>query len=390
MNKSILKLMTLLKNFYNDMMYELKSNFAEVLTDKDSPRMASSLFAGVFGTWLTLEPELAKDHKIIFSEFEILSTFLDANEFSQRDKFNIVSNVIDKNIKNSLLDDEVAIDPFDELSEDFMSTLFDIDNIMSYGKDDSYFESFIRMEKSRIEHTEANPNIKRGLLNKSLTNYRTLQNSHNTFKTSYLDKKDSYTHDDVLCIFTALLDIGVSFKTTKDITDFLETKLKKREANKPIEITPTEQKVVEPPKSINQRQIKKTFKELETYFNFFNMEPIRTLSYDEIIFCLAKIKQTDCSVELMQNFITKIDKYNEQNDSLVHAEVILRRLQAYKDTFEEPNSDYTDVVRMIEVLEGYLNEIRITELEEEKEIWKESIVEEIPYALTLLPSSHTL
>ena len=44
---------------------------------------------------------------------------------------------------------------------------------------------------------------------------------------------------------------------------------------------------------------------------------------------------------------------------------------------------------MIEVLEGYLNEIRITELEEEKEIWKESIVEEIPYALTLLPSSHT-
>ena len=94
MNKSTLKLMTILKNFYNDMMYELKANLAEALTDKDSPRMASSLFAGVFGTWLTLEPELAKNHKIIFSEFGILSTFLDANKFSQRrllnsDKFQI-------------------------------------------------------------------------------------------------------------------------------------------------------------------------------------------------------------------------------------------------------------------------------------------------------------
>lgn len=390
MNKSTLKLMTILKNFYNDMMYELKANLAEALTDKDSPRMASSLFAGVFGTWLTLEPELAKNHKIIFSEFGILSTFLDANKFSQRDKYNIITNVIEKNIKNSLLDDEVAIDPFDELSEDFMSKLFDLDNIMSYGRDDSYFESFIRMEKSRIEHTEANPNIKRGLLNKSLTNYRTLQKSHTTFKDNYLDKKDSYTHDDILCIFAALLDMGVSFRTTKDITVFLETKLKKREANKAIEITPIEVKVAEPPKPINQRQIKKTFKELETYFNFFNMEPIRTLSYDEIIFCLAKIKQTDCTKELMQNFISKIDKYNEQQDPLVHAEVILRRLQAYKDTFEEPNSDYTDVVRVIEVLEGYLNEIKITELEEDKEVWKEYVLEEIPYALTLLPSSHTL
>ena len=49
--------------------------------------------------------------------------------------------------------------------------------------------------------------------------------------------------------------------------------------------------------------------------------------------------------------------------------VILRRLKAYQETFEEHNSDYIDVTTTISSLEGYLNEIHNTKIQEEQDVW---------------------
>jgi hypothetical protein len=180
--------------------------------------------------------------------------------------------------------------------------------------------------------------------------------------------------------------MGITVPAAKEIIEYLKVKLSKRKIIETPVVTPVEKPVVET-KPINQRQIKKTFKELEEYFDFFNMVPIKTLNYDEIVFCLAKIKQTDCTINLMNEFITKQDRFNLQNNPVLNAEVILRRLKAYQESFEEQNSDYIDVTGAITSLEGYLNEIYNSELEEEKDIWMEFVNEELPYAISLLPKT---
>ena len=386
MNKSTQKLYNILKQFYNDMIEDIKRDIVGAMQDKEQIKMSSSMFAGMVGTWLTLEPQLEEKYKMILSEFEILSTFMEANEFSAKDKLNVISTVVEKNIKNSLLDDEVAINADEEeISEDLIGAMFNIENIMEYRKDATYFESFIRLQKTRIEHSKSDETIKRGILDRLLQNYRSLQNSHVAFKTHYLDKKQTFTKDDIIAISSALIEMGISVNAAKEIVEYLEVKLSKRKVVETPPVVESKPVVVEPPKQINQRQIKKTFKELETYFDFFNMLPIRTLNYDEIIFCLAKIKQTDCTIGLMNEFITKQDQFNFQNDPILNAEVILNRLKAYQESFEEHNSDYIDVTGAITSLEGYLNEIKQTNDDSEKDVWMEFVNEELPYALSLMP-----
>lgn len=386
MNKSTQKLYNILKQFYNDMVRDIKNDLVGALQDKEQVKMSSSMFAGMVGTWLTLEPELEENYKMILSEFEILSTFMEANEFSAKDKLSVISTVVEKNIKNSLLDDEVAINADEEeISEDLISAMFNVENIMEYRKDATYFESFIRLQKTRIEHSKSDETMKRGILDRVLQNYRSLQNSHVAFKTHYLDKKQTFTKDDIIAVSAALIEMGISVNAAKEIVEYLEVKLSKRKVVEATPVVESKPVVVEPPKPINQRQIKKTFKELGTYFDFFNMTPIRPLNYDEIVLCLAKLKQTDCSIGSMEEFISKIDRYNEHEDKTLYAEVILRRLKAYKESFTEPNSDLHDVDHAIVTLEGYLTEIKLTELEEEKEIWQEYVNEELPYAKSLLP-----
>lgn len=388
MNKSTQKLYNILKIFYNDMIRDIKNDLAGALQDKDQVKMSSSMFAGMVGTWLTLDPKLEENYKMILGEFEILSTFMEANEFSSKDKLNVISTVVEKNIKNSLLDDEVAINADEEeITEDLIGAMFNIENIMEYRKDATYFESFIRLQKTRIEHSKSDATIKRGILDRLIRNYRSLQNSHAVFKAHYLDKKLTFDEQDIFAVSTALIEMGISFNTAREIIEYLKVKLAKRKANETTPVIETKPVVVEPPKPINQRQIKKTFKELETYFDFFNMIPIRTLNYDEMIFCLAKIKETDCTVGLMNEFISKQDRFNLQNDPVLNAEVILRRLKAYQETFEEHNSDYIDVTTTISSLEGYLNEIHNTKIQEEQDVWMEFVNEELPYALSLLPKT---
>ena len=388
MNKSTQKLYNILKIFYNDMIRDIKNDLAGALQDKDQVKMSSSMFAGMVGTWLTLDPKLEENYKMILGEFEILSTFMEANEFSAKDKLNVISTVVEKNIKNSLLDDEVAINADEEeITEDLIGAMFNIENIMEYRKDATYFESFIRLQKTRIEHSKSDATIKRGILDRLIRNYRSLQNSHAVFKAHYLDKKLTFDEQDIFAVSAALIEMGISFNTAREIIEYLKVKLVKRQANEATPVIETKPVVVEPPKPINQRQIKKTFKELETYFDFFNMIPIRTLNYDEMIFCLAKIKETDCTVGLMNEFISKQDRFNLQNDPVLNAEVILRRLKAYQETFEEHNSDYIDVTTTISSLEGYLNEIHNTKIQEEQDVWMEFVNEELPYALSLLPKT---
>ena len=100
MNKGTQKLYNILKIFYNDMIDDIKRDIVGAMQDKEQIKMSSSMFAGMVGTWLTLEPKQEENYKMILSEFEILSTFMEANEFSAKDKLSVISTIVEKNIKN--------------------------------------------------------------------------------------------------------------------------------------------------------------------------------------------------------------------------------------------------------------------------------------------------
>ena len=395
MNKSIQKLINLLTNMYDSVTKEIKKDISAMLFDEGTKTMSTALAAGQLGLWLSLTDEETQNHKVIFDNFPLLSRFLEAKEFNDRDVFTIINYVISKNISQSILNDLVEIKLAEVSLTEFNDNLFNMDNIREYGKDNTYFESYIRMQKQRMSCETAEPNTKEGLFDRELSNYEELKKEHNRINESYFKKAETYTELDLVPVCAALLQLGFSPEIAKKYCNYMKILLEKRlekEAELARKSKTTEPKEVQPkiePKPINQRLIKKTFKELEIYFDFFNMEPIRPLSYDEMILCLAKIKQTDCTIGLMNEFITKQDRFNLQNDPILNAENILKRLKAYQESFEEQNSDYVDVTTTIESLEEYLKEIKLTETEEDKQVWMEFINEELPYALSLLPK-HTI
>lgn len=395
MNKSLEKLFNILKSKYNKVVPDIKKDTIAMLRDPEcQTRMADAVVSGTFATWLSFTEE-EMEHNVIFDNFTYLSSVLEEKGLSDKDVFNIINYVLRRNIGAAILDDEVIVKPAEFSTKDFSTNLFSVENIREYGKDSTYFESYIRMQKQRIACETYEPNTKEGLYDRDLTELEPMKTEHARMYNAYLTKENTFKDTDLVAACASLLKLGFSVEVTKRYCAYMKAMLDKRIAAekaaaekqqepKPIVITP----VVEPPKPINRRLIKKTFKELETYFDFFNMEPVRTLSYDEMILCLAKLKQTDVTEGLLNEFISKIDRYNAQTDPVLHASNILRRLKAYQETFEDKeNSDYRDVTNGIKVLEEYLIEYNATEDQEEKDVWTEYIVDETPHALSLLPKT---
>lgn len=394
MNKSLEKLFNILKNKYNKVVPDIKKDTLSMLRDpKCQTRMADAVVSGTFATWLSFtEEEL--EHNVIFDNFAFLSSLLEEKGLSDKDVFNIINYVLKRNIGAAILDDEVIVQPADFSLANFNTNIFSLQNIKEYGKDATYFESYIRMQKQRMACETYEPNTKEGLYDRELTELDNLKKQHTIMYNGYLTKEETFTEYEMVSICAALLHLGLSLEVTKKYCCYMKVILDKRLEK---EAAPVKQKIQEPirivqpvqeVKSINRRLIKKTFKELETYFDFFNMEPIRPLTYDEMILCLAKLKQTDVTEGLLNEFISKIDRYNAQTDPVLHASNILRRLKAYQETFEDKeNSDYRDVTNGIKVLEDYLIEYNATEDQEEKDVWAEYIVDETPHALSLLPKT---
>ena len=394
MNKSLEKLFNILKNKYNKVVPDIKKDTLSMLRDpKCQTRMADAVVSGTFATWLSFtEEEL--EHNVIFDNFAFLSSLLEEKGLSDKDVFNIINYVLKRNIGAAILDDEVIVQPADFSLANFNTNIFSLQNIKEYGKDATYFESYIRMQKQRMACETYEPNTKEGLYDRDLTELENLKKQHTIMHNGYLTKEETFTEYEMVGICAALLHLGLSLEVTKKYCCYMKVILDKRLEKEAAPVKPKIQepiRIVQPVqevKPINRRLIKKTFKELETYFDFFNMEAIRPLTYDEMILCLAKLKQTDVTEGLLNEFISKIDRYNAQTDPVLHASNILRRLKAYQETFEDKeNSDYRDVTNGIKVLEDYLIEYNATEDQEEKDVWTEYIVDETPHALSLLPKT---
>ena len=397
MYKSIEKLLNILKNDYNQAVPDIKKDPVSMLRDpKYQERMVRAIQTGTFGTWLSFNEEELKLN-IIFDNFELLSNLLESNKLTDKDVFNIINYILKRNIAAHILDDEIKVQPADFSLSNFNANIFNLRHIKEYSKDATYFESYIRMQKQRIACEIHEPNTKEGLYNLELENLEELKEYHIVMYNAYLSQEETFTEREMVSVCSTLLKLGFSLEVTKRYCIYMKTILDKRIAKEQLlakqKETPTPKvaPVIPKTKPINQRLIKKTFKELETYFDFFNMTPIRPLEYDEMILCLAKLSKTDVTDNLKNEFITKVDRYNLQNAPITHATNILRRLKAYQETFtENDNSDYIDVRNTITILEEYLKEYYETEVQEEKDIWQEYLIDEIPNALSLLPKEHKL
>ena len=148
MNKSIEKLLNILKSNYNKIVPDIKKDTLSMLSDPScQTRMAAAVKAGTFGTWLSFtEEEL--EFNVIFDDFEYLSTILETKGLSDKDIFNIINYVLKRNIGAAILDDEVIVKTAEFSTKNFSTNLFNMDNIREYGKDSTYFESYIRMQNS--------------------------------------------------------------------------------------------------------------------------------------------------------------------------------------------------------------------------------------------------
>lgn len=386
MDKSTHKLISLLKRTYNELTQIIRTSY---FTQKDEDREKSLVtchFTGNFGLWLTQTEEFRKKHKLIFDEFPVLSSILESPEFNRRDVFTIITNVIKLNIENSILDDdmEVKVSEIDDIK--YIETLTTPEALRGYADDKTYYDTYVKIERIKYEHEDTTEKNYQGLFNKELVNLPNLKRQHAIINANYLTQLESYTLADVEVITAALSELGISEYCVQTIKEQLIVRLEKR--NKPT-ITPASniirpQVFSQPQPSYSRREYKMIMKELSSYYDFELKTPIRTLTYDEIVYLIARLKKLDWSKENLEMLLHKIDKYNLQNDPSIHCQNLLIRLRNHS-MLQHETSDLTDIKHAIKSLEEYLLELQSCESIKDQQEWQEIMKEEINYANSLIP-----
>ena len=89
--------------------------------------------------------------------------------------------------------------------------------------------------------------------------------------------------------------------------------------------------------TITKKEQRKIIKELETYFDFENMKPIRLLSLNEIVYCVYLLMKNSSDTEIINNFITlSIKRLRKENPLYVYNN-LYDKFKYFKDKYQIEN-----------------------------------------------------
>lgn len=388
MDKSINKLIYLLKRTYNELTYSIKNNYFNGSEEERQKELLTCHFTGNLGLWLIQNKQFSKEHKLIFEEFNVLSDILMSPEFNRKDIFNIIFYVIKKNIELSLLDPEMEIKIGEIDDSKYLDTLTTKEALLGYRNDETYYDTYVKIQTIRFSQENTNEKNYQGLFNKELSSLDNLKEQHSIINTKYLQKEDSFTLEDIEEILTSLRNLGVNEFCILTIKEQLTFRIEKRNKKEErVEVYQFRPKIEEPKKpEISRREYKKIFKELSTYYDFETSTPLKTLSHEELIYCIAQLKRIDWNEVSLEIFLRKADKYNLTNDPILHCKNLITRLKNNSENLHE-SSDLDDIQNAIHALEEYLLEYEKSTSLIEQEEWKELIKSELVYSNRLIPKT---
>lgn len=389
MNKSVEKLLYLLKRTYNKLTIAIKKSYFVDNPEEIEKSMLTCHFAGNLGLWLSQNSNFRTNHKLIFDEFAVLTHILESKEFNRKDIFNILTYILNENINQSLLEEDMQIYNGEIDDVKYINTLTTPESLRGYADDETYYDTYVKIQKIRYEQEDATEKHYQGLFDKEFKQLSNLKEQHAIIKSCYFDVKETFTAQDVDKVLTALKELGVSEYCVQEMKEqFLTIIAKRNKKNAQEELYKVQPKKVEVEQpTYTRREYKIIIRELSEYYDFEESVPKRPISHDEIVYCMARLKKIGWNELSLEVFLRKVDKYNLVNDPILHCQNLLIRLKKHKTKIFNESSDHDDITNAITALEEYLLEYSLSTSEKEQEEWKELIKSELVYSNRLIPKT---
>jgi len=311
-----------------------------------------------------------EESKDFFIDFDFLSRMLEASGVSAQNSYEIILSFIKKNIE---LYNKQQINPIPDINKikkhKFKKiTKKEIDYILNNNMINEFLSGNYPKKKVKELKTfiENNP--------LDISNY--VKNCRIILKN--YENSENLTEANIYSISLALLDLDIDEKLCRKIELFLNKKYiigKKEKINKPIQIVNEVKEV----KMLSKKQTNLIIKQLNQYFDFERMRPIKYLTLNEIIYCISLMKKINADEKSIENFLKLIEKENRKQNPVYLYANLYNKLMFYKDKKE--------IVRILNDIENELQKMFICSSDDYDKI-KSFLNENIKYALNYLANNY--
>lgn len=161
-------------------------------------------------------------------------------------------------------------------------------------------------------------------------------NAISTINIHYFNKQDTFNEDDINDVIQALRRLDLSDDLLDVVSNFLITKLKNRQAQKPFpkEID-TALTTIGSAASSYTVKITESYRELKTLYNIEENLATRYLNFDEILRCVELAYEIDMDEMLKEQMLINIRRYNRDNNGAID---LLNEANLYNSNLSEVES----------------------------------------------------
>lgn len=261
---------------------------------------------------ICMDKEMWKENNLIFDSFSELSNCLINSTLTNRDCIKVIEYFINLNIENGCLEENENLkysdknESLEKMSSSLAYHIFSKIFRHAFGKRGSFVDLDEIISK-KIKQNYKNSN--------SYFSCSNLIECHRIIKECYLDKKDNQSEEDIEKTIKAFKNLGVADQICNNFRVILKNQRKKKE-KKNIEIS-IKSKKTEISKSLTQKEYRLILEELNNYYDFNDMYPIRPLSLSERMYCLELLLKVGYNNSQILQFLKSFEYYPDKYNNVI-------------------------------------------------------------------------
>lgn len=316
----------------------------------------------------------------IFNEFKVLSQRLESAPLSLSEKVTVLFIFFERNIASHVLEADTKAFEQKAIKNYHFKTMTS-EEVIELTRSEKY--SYL-ISTPDEELSEEDLIIKKDIndfTDKNLIDVSDIIKNNRSINDHYLKIKDSYTETDIKIIIDTLKNMGVIESILEATKIVLAKKIQKRQNSQKI-ITfnnfNSSKDEQSSKKYLSDKEYKNIKKELSTYYDLYKSKLRRSLSYEEMIYCVNLLVQLGESKDAINLFIMNAEKV------CISDNPITRYLQYY-DKLKYYSKVIISDENMAE-MDEYFKEIFICD-DEDYLFWKNNLASILSSEINHLPLS---
>lgn len=314
----------------------------------------------------------------LFKDYWDLSYLLESSPLNLKEKSSVIFEVIQNNLNKKLLEKEAMVIDTSRLSNHTFKTMNSKEaKLLIYQIGVCHIderEDLTELEKARIAEIYR-------YVEKNAINISEFIENHHQIKIHYLDKLTSYTKEDIEVVKIALKKLDVTPKMIQNIEVFLNKEMERRLDVKQDVVLNWGQPNYQRQQLLKDKEYKKIRKELSSYYNQYENQLLKDLSFEDSIYCVSLMIELGYTEKDINTFLLRVETTKPiETNSITEFVSNYKKYIFYQD-------DYQIKEKMDTILE-YLSVIFMNVEEKEYKDFKHEIREELIKLKYLIPDNY--